>query len=825
MKLVGASLIAFALSVEAAHQVDPKWIQKKNKALRILNSRRKARDNNDLFEEIQKGDLKRECVEEKCDYEELRETFEDDGKADEWWSRAVRKCTTDPEDQKCDKQHTAKCINQWQKKTCQCKQGWNGDLCKEDVDECSNREVAQTCGEKTCINTEGSFRCGCEAGFTLQADFSCKDDDECAVDNAGCQHNCVNTEGSFECACNDGYVLSDDGASCIDIDECLNIDSCDTSVSQCVNNDGSFVCECNAGFSHGFGDTVSSTCEDINECESVDCPIGSVCENSVGSYTCKCPEGFNYQDGECVDVDECVANVCGDWDCRNTEGSYSCKCWIGYQQVEQSSRSDSSSGFLCEDVNECESGAHTCNADSEVCVNLDGNFECACNAGYEAIGETCQDLDECAAGLDNCEADEVCVNTPGSFTCMSHQMNSCELGHVWVGTPTEGACEDQDECATDNGGCFNAECENKIGSFECHCNTGFIDINGVCSDIDECSGDVCQFEGSMDCVNTLGSYQCTCQNGFKQNDDLLTCSDIDECADARIRTGCAENGEVCHNLPGGFECVAEVKTGCAVENKCDHQCNDKEDGSIFCSCWPGYVLSCDGHTCLKDFDVEIGAEDMLSQGNCPAGFVKLGGKYSAGCSACFFASMDKSDRDHAAQVCEGLGASLAVVDNKEQNFYLSELFSAEEQFWIGARWNDDEEDFFWDNGSMAKFTRWAKNEPSTVLSSENPGPDPEHCVVGNWGYPGHWNDLPCAYNEARYACSMMHKCDGAPQKVESDSHEEDIEDDDEEEEESDFNGDEDDEDYDANDDEYDAEYDYENDGFADDGESEEFYMN
>ena len=200
----------------------------------------------------------------------------------------------------------------------------------------------------------------------------------------------------------------------------------------------------------------------------------------------------------------------------------------------------------------------TCNADSEVCVNLDGNFECACNAGYEAIGETCQDLDECAAGLDNCEADEVCVNTPGSFTCMSHQMNSCELGHVWVGTPTEGACEDQDECATDNGGCFNAECENKIGSFECHCNTGFIDINGVCSDIDECSGDVCQFEGSMDCVNTLGSYQCTCQNGFKQNDDLLTCSDIDECADARIRTGCAENGEVCHNLPGGFECVAPL---------------------------------------------------------------------------------------------------------------------------------------------------------------------------------------------------------------------------------------------------------------------------
>ena len=45
--------------------------------------------------------------------------------------------------------------------------------------------------------------------------------------------------------------------------------------------------------------------------------------------------------------------------------------------------------------------------------------------------------------------------------------------------------------------------------------------------------------------------------------------------------------------------------------------------------------------------------------------------HSDGCSACFFASFDKADRDHAAKVCEGLGASLAVVQNKEQNFYRS----------------------------------------------------------------------------------------------------------------------------------------------------------
>ena len=36
---------------------------------------------------------------------------------------------------------------------------------------------------------------------------SCRDIDECAVDNGGCDVNaqCQNTAGSRECRCNDGY--------------------------------------------------------------------------------------------------------------------------------------------------------------------------------------------------------------------------------------------------------------------------------------------------------------------------------------------------------------------------------------------------------------------------------------------------------------------------------------------------------------------------------------------------------------------------------------------------------------------------------------------
>ena len=33
------------------------------------------------------------------------------------------------------------------------------------------------------------------------------DIDECISDNGGCDHNCTNTDGSYYCSCNDGYSL------------------------------------------------------------------------------------------------------------------------------------------------------------------------------------------------------------------------------------------------------------------------------------------------------------------------------------------------------------------------------------------------------------------------------------------------------------------------------------------------------------------------------------------------------------------------------------------------------------------------------------------
>ena len=40
------------------------------------------------------------------------------------------------------------------------------------------------------------------------------DIDECANENAGCNHLCINEYGSYHCQCRDGYTLALDAHSC-----------------------------------------------------------------------------------------------------------------------------------------------------------------------------------------------------------------------------------------------------------------------------------------------------------------------------------------------------------------------------------------------------------------------------------------------------------------------------------------------------------------------------------------------------------------------------------------------------------------------------------
>lgn len=44
--------------------------------------------------------------------------------------------------------------------------------------------------------------------------------DECNIKNGGCQHKCINTPGSYHCGCNEGYVLHINKKDCKEEKQC-----------------------------------------------------------------------------------------------------------------------------------------------------------------------------------------------------------------------------------------------------------------------------------------------------------------------------------------------------------------------------------------------------------------------------------------------------------------------------------------------------------------------------------------------------------------------------------------------------------------------------
>ncbi|XP_022099461.1 uncharacterized protein LOC110984001 isoform X2 [Acanthaster planci] len=134
-----------------------------------------------------------------------------------------------------------------------------GDGCA-DINECA---IADPCNF-TCINLSPGYECSaCKPGYAgntphgIGVDHAlanpqvCKDIDECAIDNGGCDPNseCVNTEGSYHCGfCLPGY-LGDGKTGCLPGDYCLTgKNNCHENATCISTGAGTYVCECNNGW-------------------------------------------------------------------------------------------------------------------------------------------------------------------------------------------------------------------------------------------------------------------------------------------------------------------------------------------------------------------------------------------------------------------------------------------------------------------------------------------------------------------------------------------------------------------------------------------------
>ncbi|XP_054418066.1 adhesion G protein-coupled receptor E5 [Pteronotus mesoamericanus] len=163
------------------------------------------------------------------------------------------------------------------------------------------------------------------------------------------------------------------------------------------------------------------------------CPPQSTCVNATA---CRCLLGFISSSGEivtspsesCDDINECGPPLlvsCGKLaECQNTEGSYKCLCSSGYTLVSRTTQFGNKSQNMCEDVNECASGQHSCHKSTH-CLNIQGSYKCSCRPGWKPapgspngpVNTICEDVDECASGQHSCHNSTSCINIPGSYKC------------------------------------------------------------------------------------------------------------------------------------------------------------------------------------------------------------------------------------------------------------------------------------------------------------------------------------------------------------------------------------------------------------------------
>ncbi|GLD62481.1 latent-transforming growth factor beta-binding protein 2 isoform X2 [Lates japonicus] len=261
------------------------------------------------------------------------------------------------------------------------------DTTDYDIDECVNETICGNHGY--CENTDGSFRCQCDQGYTNPpGDMSrCVDVNECEMSLALCgEALCENVDGSFLCICpNDNEEFDPITSQCRSLDAVLKLpveirpsaptgeerkecyynlndaNFCDNVLSR---NTTKQECCCTVGA--GWGDNceihacpvpgrddynqlcphgsgllplpVSSTRAlgeqrpyiDANECEMFGSDIckNGQCSNLFSTYTCYCRSGFYYDNIrlECVDYDECEFGNCENGACVNTAGSFNCFC-------------------------------------------------------------------------------------------------------------------------------------------------------------------------------------------------------------------------------------------------------------------------------------------------------------------------------------------------------------------------------------------------------------------------------------------------------------------------------------------------------------------
>uniref|UniRef100_A0A8C9VMC6 Latent-transforming growth factor beta-binding protein 1 n=1 Tax=Scleropages formosus TaxID=113540 RepID=A0A8C9VMC6_SCLFO len=479
----------------------------------------------------------------------------------------------------------------------------------------------------------------CPKGYKRMNVTHCQDINECLMPGICKNAECLNTRGSYRCTCKAGYMLDPARSHCVSdkaISEargmCYRSTSagiCSLPLSQhitkqicCCSRVGKAwgpacercplpdtdhfkeICPAGHGYTYSRSD-IQITLRQVEEEEfrgtapsrqphpqpdysSLDVHHPAqvpIWENEV---QCSAVPPSQFLCHPFIDVDRCsvTPSICGPGVCVSLQAGYTCYCNPGYKLSPLQTR--------CVDINECESGP--CEGKGR-CVNSIGSYACQCYTGYSQVitqnKKFCQDVNEC--DMPNKCPGSRCVNTVGSYTC------ECDHGYA---LSSRGQCEDMDECK-DPGVCPTGRCVNTPGCFQCQgCGPGFRAANGTCLDVNECQDeDVCTHGR---CANTEGSYRCICNQGFQPSTDNRSCQDVDEC----LRQETCLHG-MCVNLEGSYRCICNLGYQVSFDSKACQDvdeclspeacptglCTNTEGSFVCISCDAGFMPSADRLTC------------------------------------------------------------------------------------------------------------------------------------------------------------------------------------------------------------------------------------
>ncbi|XP_014680994.1 PREDICTED: fibrillin-1-like [Priapulus caudatus] len=304
-----------------------------------------------------------------------------------------------------------------------------------DIDECA--ELAHDCApDQRCENTPNSFVCRCQDGYVFNSHLgrceelyarndcnegfswhrrtkTCQDVDECRERPGYCQHRCVNTDGSFRCSCQRGFRLLDDGRSCQE-------ERREREETQGLHGGGGDAAAPEQTRSNGEERTREErtreerTREERNR-EERNREERNRAERNREERRRENAEGGE-RNGQRPDDDENnVQSVVHDQaQTQGQETGGGGQVVTRYQRLEVSGGNGGGNGGGI--------GGVTCTGNCPPMFGGSGS-RWRGGAGYcpngfrmSPTGRTCQDINECA--LNPCvSADEICLNTPGSYMC------------------------------------------------------------------------------------------------------------------------------------------------------------------------------------------------------------------------------------------------------------------------------------------------------------------------------------------------------------------------------------------------------------------------